>query len=122
MRLTSEFKESEVLERTLRNTYSLKQCLIFVSLTYYNKWLSFDGSDGRKYINELCLDSETIASIELSKMGLTDEEKELMQLWNRILEKAKKTKNYNNSYKYDFYQIAKELNTSRKDENKKNCL
>lgn len=97
----------------------LKQCLIFVSLTYYNKCLSFDGSDGRKYINELCLDSETIASIELSKMSLTDEEKELMQLWNRILEKAKKTKNYNNSYKYGFYQIAKEINTSKKDEHNK---
>lgn len=97
----------------------LKQCLIFVSLSYYNKCLSFNGSDGRKYRNELCLDSNTTASNELSKMNLNDDEKELIQLWNRILDKAKRTKNYNSDYKYGFYQIDKELNTSYKDEKDK---
>lgn len=97
----------------------LKQCLIFVSLTYYNKCISFVASDGRKYTNELCLDSDTLASRELSRMKLNKDEEELILLWNRALEKAKKTDNYNNNFKYGFYQIAKQLNTTYKDDKNK---
>lgn len=97
----------------------LKQCLIFTSLTYYNKCRSFVGSDGRKYLNELCFDVNTIAYDCLLTINLNDDEKELIKLWNRILAKAKKTSNYNENYSYGVYQITQELNTSKKDENKK---
>ena len=97
----------------------LKQCLIFTSLTYYNKCLSFEGSDGREYTNELCLDVDTVAYKNLSNMNLNKDEKELIRIWTRILDKSKKTRNYNQNYKYGVYQITQELNTSRKDENKK---
>ena len=35
----------------------LKSCLIYTCLSNQNKCLSFDGSDGRRYQNELCFDN-----------------------------------------------------------------
>ena len=95
----------------------LKSCLIYTCLSYYNKCLSFDGSDGRYYRNELCFDTtngDTVASVDLARMSLDEEEKELLKLWKDILEEAKKTKEYKKELTYGVYQIAKELNTSKK--------
>lgn len=95
----------------------LKSCLIFACLTYYNKCLSFTGSDGRYYRNELCFDTtngDTVASADLAKMTLDADEKALMKLWDDILAEAKKTANYDNRLTYGVYQITKELNTSHK--------
>lgn len=94
-----------------------KSCLIYTCLSNQNKCLSFDGSDGRYYRNELCFDTtngDTVASADLAKMALDTEEKALMNLWNDILNEAKKTTNYNSNFTYGVYQIAKELNTSYK--------
>lgn len=92
----------------------LKSCLIYTCLSNQNKCLTFDGSDGRHYQNELCFDSGTLASADLAAMILDDDEKELLELWKTILEEATTTSNYNPDFKYGVYQITKELNTFEK--------
>ena len=89
----------------------LKSCLIYTCLSNQNKCLTFDGSDGRHYQNELCFDANTLASSDLTKYTLDKDEQELIDLWNKILGEAKTTKNYNPAYTYGVYQITKELNT-----------
>ena len=96
----------------------LKSCLIYTCLSNQNKCLSFTGSDGRYYRNELCFDTtngDTVASGDLKVMKLDDDEQKLINLWNNILEEAKKTTNYNSSLTYGVYQITKELNTSHEE-------
>ena len=103
----------------------LKSCLLYTCLSNQNKCLSFDGSDGRYYRNELCFDTtngDTVASTDFAKMTLDTDETELVELWNRILDEAKKTANYDSRLTYGVYQITKELNTSKtvgKGKNKK---
>jgi hypothetical protein len=97
----------------------LKSCFIFTCLSRYNKCLSFTGSDKRFYKNELCFDAGTLASEQLEKYKLNADEKELIKIWQSVLSEAKKTKNYDKKLAYGPYQIEKELNTSRKDENNK---
>lgn len=95
----------------------LKSCLIYTCLSNQNKCLSFDGSDGRYYRNELCFDTtngDTVASADLAKMTLDADEKALMKLWDDILAEAKRTANYDSRLTYGVYQITKELNTSHK--------
>lgn len=92
----------------------LKSCLIYTALSNQNKCLSFTGSDGRYYRNELCLDDthgDTVASADLKKMALDDDESRLMELWCRIMSEAKGTANYDSELTYGVYQITKELNT-----------
>lgn len=96
----------------------LKSCLIYTCLSNQNKCLSFNGSDGRYYRNELCFDTtngETVASSDLAKMSLDNDEKNLIKLWNNILNEAKKTKNYDPKLTYGVYQITKELNTTHEE-------
>lgn len=89
----------------------LKSCLIYTCLSNQNKCLSFTGSDGRYYKNELCFDEDTLATKDLEKATLNKDEEELLRLWRRILENAKKTKKYNEELSYGVYQIDQELNT-----------
>lgn len=95
----------------------LKSCLIYTCLSNQNKCLSFDGSDGRRYQNELCFDNDTLALKDLNKYAadkktaLDDDENALMELWYKILEEARRTANYNPEFNYGVYQITKELNT-----------
>lgn len=100
----------------------LKRCLLYTVLSNQNKCLSFTGSDGRYYRNELALDNtdgDTCAIIDLarllSKYPPDCDEQKLISLWNLILEEAKKTANYNPDLTYGVYQITKELNTSHKE-------
>lgn len=95
----------------------LKSCLIYTCLSNQNKCLSFDGSDGRYYRNELCFDTtngDTVASDDLTKMTLDADEKALIKLWEDILVEVKRTANYDSRLTYGVYQITKELNTSYK--------
>lgn len=94
----------------------LKSCLIYSCLTSANHCISFEGTDNRFYRNELCFDGGTIASNDLKKMDLNDDDKIIIDLWNKILEQASNTDNYNNKFKYGIYQISKELNTTYVDE------
>ncbi len=95
----------------------LKSCLIFTCLSSRNHCRSFDGSDGRFYRNELCLDGNTTAAEKLKSFQLSESEKELLTSFKEVLKEAKKTENYNSKYTYGTYQIDNELNTSNKDEN-----
>ena len=63
----------------------LKSCLIYTCLSNQNKCLSFDGSDGRRYQNELCFDNNALALKDLKKYqankipSLDEEEKDLLK-------------------------------------------
>ena len=104
----------------------LKSCLIYTCLSNQNKCLSFDGSDKRRYQNELCLDNSNKSNLPLAlkdlykfadaeETKLDDDENKLLEIWYKVLEEAKKTKGYNPQYHYGVYQITKELNTSHKE-------
>lgn len=106
------------VQNGILSKYLLKT-LLFTVLEPQNHMRSFRGSDNRNYVNQLTLDTtngETLASNALSKMQPNTSERELLSLWNNILEEAKKTKNYNKELTYGIYQIKIELNTSYKDE------
>ncbi len=89
----------------------LKCCFIYTCLSNQNKCLSFEGSNNRFYRNELCFDTNTLASNTLKQMQLTSDDEELIALWTTILKEAKDTKEYNPKCTYGVYQITKELNT-----------
>ena len=103
------------------NTF-LMSCLLYTCLSYYNKCLSFDGSDGRRYQNELCFDDsrtdKPLALQDLEKHetlfgdAFDDDEKMLLKVWCQILTEARKTDKYNPEFNYGIYQITKELNSS----------
>ena len=97
----------------------LRKCLLFTCLETQNHMRSFNGSDGRFYRNELCLDTtngETVASKDLMKLDLNDAEKALIAQWDLLLSEIKKTKEYKSSLTYGVYQIFDEIDTSYKDE------
>ena len=99
----------------------LKSCLIYTCLSNQNKCLSFDGSDGRRYQNELCFDDsrtekplalQDLEKYETGKTTVLDEEETmLLDIWKQVLDEAKKTAEYNPAINYGIYQITKELNT-----------
>jgi len=113
------FTTADGKEKYTKDSNFLKSCLIYSCLSPRNHCLSFDGSDKRFYQNELCFDSNTIATKTLEKYKLNKVEKDLVNLFEQILKEAKKTKNYNLKYKYGTYQIDKELNTFKKEEESK---
>ncbi|MFZ7157466.1 hypothetical protein C3007_03470 [Avibacterium gallinarum] len=93
--------------------------LLWVSLTHYSHIRSIEGSDGRFYRNQLCLDcsnGDTLAREKLNNFILNKEETKLLKQWDLVLKNAKETANYNPSYTYGAYQIEEELNTRYKDE------
>lgn len=100
----------------------LKYCLIYTCLSNQNKCLSFTGSDGRYYRNELCFDTSDESNLPLAfkdlmeynchdETALDNDENELLELWFKILTEARQTENYDKTKTYGVYQITKELNT-----------
>ena len=92
----------------------LKHCLIYTCLTAKNKCVSFIGSDGNYYKNELCLDGDTLAMEILKTMDLNDKENELLKEYFKILDEIKRKDNagnyfyeeYNPSLSYGVHQIV----------------
>ena len=103
-------------DRYTKDRDFLKSCLIYTCLSRYNKCLSFDGSDGRFYRNELCFHKDAVAMNDIAKFKLDDEEKKLLEVWNRVLEKAAATGKMVEKFTYGPYQIEQEINTFHKDE------
>lgn len=99
----------------------LKECLIYTCLTFNNRCISFVATNGKKFDNELCFDSKTLASNTLKEFKLNSDEIQLLELWKTVLNESKKTKNYDSEKKYGIYQISKELNTAYKNDKKKKC-
>lgn len=98
------------------NDWLLKN-LLWICLTNQAHMRSLNGSDGRFYRNELCLDSsngDTLAIKELKKLKPNSLESKLLNQWNDILQNAKLTNNYNPKYSYGIYQIEEDLNTCKK--------
>lgn len=108
------FTTADKGEEYLQDKDLLKSCLIYTCLCRQNKCISFDGSDGRFYRNELCFSQNTIADNDLKNFNLNDIEKQLFKIWDDILKEAKQTKNYKSNYTYGLYQIDVELNTCYK--------
>lgn len=104
----------------------LKQCLIHTALAHHNKCLSFTGSDGRAYRNELCFDEGTLASKALAELraehSLTDAESALITQWETVHRYARAVKSpvrhgeakavFDPEVPWGSYQIALELNTT----------
>lgn len=107
-------------DRYTRDNDFLKSCLIYTCLSRYNKCLSFNGSDGRFYRNELCFHKDALANVDLKKFKLDADEKELLEVWDRVLDKAEKTGKMVDSFTYGPYQIEQEINTFVKTEDGKN--
>ena len=103
-------------DRYTKDRDFLKSCLIYTCLSRYNKCLSFDGSDGRFYRNQLCFHKDAVAMNDLAKSKLDNEEKKLLEVWNRVLEKAATTGKMVKKFTYGPYQIEQEINTFHKDE------
>lgn len=98
----------------------LLKILLFTTLENQNHIRSFNGSDNRVYLNELCLDTtngETLASNELKGLSLSEAERNMIKLWDKILDESKSTSNYNKDFTYGIYQIQDELNTYHKNDN-----
>ncbi len=104
-------------ERYLKDKNFLKTCFIFACLSRSNHCRSFEGSDGRFYKNELCFDKGTVASSKLKGYKLTNMEQDMLETFDEMIAKAKRTKNHNKKYTYGTYQIDEELNTREKNEN-----
>ena len=109
---TADMKERylEDVKSGKLNIFLLKN-LFFVCLNSQNHCRSLIGSDGRIYKNQLCLDKNTLASKKLEIMCFNDLEKEIYDIWIKILEITKKNEKYNKKFNYGVYQIEKEINT-----------
>ena len=94
----------------MEDTDLLKSCLIYTCLCRQNKCISFNGSDGRFYKNELCFCQNTIADNDLKTFTLNGDEEELFKIWHELMAEARKTKEYNSNFTYGLYQIDVELN------------
>lgn len=97
----------------------LLKVLLFTLFDTQNHMRSFEGTDGRFYRNELCLDTSTgptLASLSLAEFKPNKKEKEILELWESILAQAKQTEEYNPTLTYGLYQIIEELNICYKNE------
>lgn len=93
-------------------TEFLQKCLLFTCFEMQNHMREFVGSDGRKYRNQMTLDTTngaTLASEMINSMQKNETEELLIAQWNRILDDAKKTEEYDPTINYGLYQIFKEL-------------
>jgi hypothetical protein len=93
----------------------LFRCFFWSCLSQRNHCLSFDGSNGRFYRNELCFDKDTVASKELAQHTLNPDERHMLDAWTLLLGKVKKTQEYNRRYTYGLYQIEKEINLTNEE-------
>jgi hypothetical protein len=116
------FKSADGGDKYTKDADFLKACFIFSCLSQRNHCLSFFGSDGKFYKNELCFDNNTIATKKLKELSLTKKEQNLIETFKDILVECKKIENYNPAFSYGTYQIDEELNTRYKDEKSKTTI
>ena len=64
-------------------------------------------------ISKMLLNEDT-NTLKFKPFELNSDEKELFKLWEKVLNEAVLTKNYNKDFSYGLDQIEKELNTSKK--------
>lgn len=105
------------------DTDFLRKATLWTCISQKNHCLSFDGSDGKFYSNEMCLDENSLVRKELveqEKYGKLDRaDLMLLGVFDELLELAKNTQEYKPKYNYGTYQIELDINTSYKDSNNK---
>jgi hypothetical protein len=113
------FTTADGSNKYLQDKDFIKSCLIWTCLTRKNKCRSFDGTDGRKYKNEICLKQNTQSDKKIGQFVLMTQDNEVVDLFLDVLNEAKQTKKYNPSFTYGVFQIDEELNTFVKSEDEK---
>lgn len=104
------FSTSDGGDKYLKDGEFLRRCFIYTCLSEKNRCISFISQNGQYYKNELCFDRDTLSSIKLKEMSLDKADKEILQLWELVLEKVQKKVHYKKSFTYGLYQIEKEIN------------
>lgn len=105
-------RSADMKNKYLESYDLLKRCLIFTCLYRNNHMRTDKDSSGKLVVNQLCLDTNTIASKKLSELSLDDRDKKLINMWNKVLQYAKTSNStYKANYKYGVYQIMNELDT-----------
>lgn len=107
-----DYTEKEVIMKTgdLGNAYEsdidfLTNAFVWAGLTNKNKCIS-----NMDVKNEFCFKQNTRADKMLSKLDLSEKNKDLLQKWHNILSRAKATDEFNEKYTYGLMQIEKEIN------------
>lgn len=112
------FTSADLGNKYLEDREFIKKCFIYAISSDKNHSISKDD-----LINELCFRQETLSDKKLKIFNLDSEDLEILDSFERILKliKEKKYKEFNSSYRYNLFQIQKEINTSYidKDTNKK---
>lgn len=99
----------------------LFKTLLWCCMTQHNHMISQVGSDGKTYLNQICLQENTLARKYLNQYiangyELTEDERELFDLYNQLMRSVKQTEEYNSKFTYGIYQVVREIDTFYKDE------
>lgn len=104
--------------RTFDMEYQYKNCeellrrsFIFTCLYRNNHMVTKMDSNNKLVLNQLCFDTNTIASNKLKNLTLDSRDIKLIERWKSLLSFAKSTQLYKANYKYGVYQIMNELDT-----------
>jgi hypothetical protein len=91
----------------------LLKVLLWTSLTHLSHIRSLIGSDGRVYLNKLCLDTsrgETYTTKHLKRLKWNNSEELLLSQWEKVIALARTTDEHIEELTYGLYQIDEELN------------
>ena len=98
----------------------LRKSTLWTCISQGNHCLSFNGSDGKLYLNEMCLDPKSLVRDELinqKKFGELDKaDLTLLNTFDELFALAKETPEYESKFQYGTYQIEKEINTIYEDD------
>ena len=99
--------------------------LLWCCVSHYPHMISQYGSDGRLYLNQICLQEGTLAKEYFDNYiaqgyKLTEEENKLVSLYNQLIRTIVTAEEYNEDFTYGIYQIEKEIDTTYHD-SKGNC-
>lgn len=100
----------------------LRKSTLWTCISQGNHCLSFkypNNSDGKLYLNEMCLDPKSLVRNELvnqKKFGELDKaDLTLLNTFDELFALAKETQEYQADFQYGTYQIEKEINTIYED-------
>lgn len=112
------FNDNVLRTADMKNDYLncselLRRSLIFTCLYSNNHCHTEMDSNGKLIINQLCFDTNTLASKKAKDLEqeMDEYDKKLLKRWGKVLELAKMTPEYKANYKYGVHQIATELDT-----------
>lgn len=98
----------------------LRKSTLWTCISQGNHCLSFKGSDGKLYLNEMCLDPNSLVRDELVNQKLfgklDKDDLSLLKAFDELFTLVKETKEYKECYQYGTYQIEKEINTFYKND------